>query len=81
MICCDKAHHQDPVEATVVLTCADCGRVFARCSECQRVGPNSAQTSMKAHRHNVHARSKAVGRRRGESFARGHETDFDRWEP
>lgn len=48
---CDKAWHRaagkDPVEAVVVLTCAVCGKVYARCSRCERY--SQAKVSMRAH--------------------------------
>lgn len=48
---CDKAWHLDtdePVKATIVLTCALCGRVYARCAQCNR-GGSSCSISMRAH--------------------------------
>lgn len=48
---CDKAWHLDydrPVRATAVLSCAFCGRRYARCAECNR-GQTSAAYSMAAH--------------------------------
>lgn len=48
---CDKAWHLDKgekVAATVVLTCAFCGRKFARCAACNQ-GVTPAATSMRAH--------------------------------
>ena len=46
---CDKAWHlPDKRKATVVLTCAFCGRKYARCAECNR-GSRSAAVAMRAH--------------------------------
>lgn len=47
---CDKAWHLsgEKVAASVVLTCGFCGRVYARCAQCQH-GNTSAQCSMRAH--------------------------------
>lgn len=48
---CDKAWHLDtdaPVKATIVLTCAFCGRVYARCAQCNR-GGDACAVSMRAH--------------------------------
>lgn len=47
---CDKSWHlsKHPVEATIVLTCADCGKVYARCAECNR-GVSACKESMQAH--------------------------------
>lgn len=47
---CDKAHHGDaaPV-ADVVLRCQGCGRIYARCADCERYRPGSAEASMRAH--------------------------------
>mgnify|MGYP001574175626 FL=1 len=48
---CDKAWHcgGEPVPATRVLRCADCGRVYARCAQCNR-GGSTVEISMRAHR-------------------------------
>ena len=65
---CDKAFHlaagKGPVAATCVLRCANCGRVYARCAECNR-GVSSAATSMRAHLRSCYRRSRAAkpGRR------------------
>lgn len=47
---CDKAWHlsHEPVRATTVLKCADCGRVYARCAACNR-GSSTVAISMRAH--------------------------------
>lgn len=37
---CDKLRHgMAPVEAVVVLRCADCGKVYARCAACEKSTP------------------------------------------
>jgi len=50
-VTCDKAWHKAagraPAEAVVVLTCAVCGRVYARCARCER--HSQARVSMRAH--------------------------------
>lgn len=53
---CDKAWHlttEKPVTATVVLQCANCSRVYARCAQCNR-GHSTVQASMSAHRFAAH---------------------------
>jgi len=75
---CDKAWHGgDKVVATTVLRCADCGKVYARCEECQSKGPSSAQMSMRAHQATAHQRSPVRRRHSKESFAWGHELDME----
>ena len=59
---CDKAWHAScPVEAAVVLRCADCGKVYARCAMCERTKP--ARSSMQAHRGLGHAQNRDFKRR------------------
>ena len=65
-IYCDKATHMSPpnagpVLATCVLTCADCGKIYARCAACNRY-PGSAANSMRAHRAAAHRRNHALER-------------------
>lgn len=50
---CDKAWHlPERAAAKVVLRCADCGRVYARCTRCEQNSP--AGVSMRAHRASAH---------------------------
>jgi len=59
---CDKAWHGAcPVEATVVLRCADCGKVYARCAMCERTGP--ARQSMQGHVRGAHIQNLDFKRR------------------
>jgi len=50
---CDKAHHASdpdgPPVAVRVLTCQGCGSVYARCADCQRLAPSSAEAWMRGH--------------------------------
>lgn len=55
---CDKAWHLDKgekVPAVAVLRCAICGRIYARCAECNR-GLTSAATSMRCHMRSCYQR-------------------------
>lgn len=58
---CDKAHHgASAPTANVILRCAGCGRVYARCADCERYAPGNAEASMRAHLRSSHCLSRAA---------------------
>lgn len=58
---CDKAHHgPEAPPAVAVLRCQGCGKVYARCADCERYRPGSAEASMRAHLRGSYCLSRAA---------------------
>jgi hypothetical protein len=63
MTYCDSSWHDPPVEAVAVCTCAWCGKVYARCAQCEK-HPRRAREAMACHVracHHGERRERATG--------------------